>query len=147
MAREIFVDAGAWIALSNDKDTYHQAAKAIYPRLLKEYRKVLTTNLVVAEAYVNLRMTLGHRPAVSFLDSLRQSPRIQKVYSTPDLEQEAEKILRQYADQACTERSERNFSFTDAVSFALMRQRGIGEAFAFDRHFATAGFVLVPAAG
>lgn len=31
-----------------------------------------------------------------------------------------------------------------AVSFAVMRQRGIGAAFAFDRHFRTAGFDLVP---
>jgi predicted nucleic acid-binding protein len=139
MGREIFVDAGAWIALANDKDTHHQAAKAAYPRLLKEYRKLLTTNLVVAEAYVNLRMTLGHHPAMSFLDSLRQSPRIQKVCSTLELEQEAEQILRQYADQ--------DFSFADAVSFVLMQQRGIGEAFAFDQHFATAGFILVPAQG
>ncbi len=137
MTREIFVDTGAWIALANDRDTHHQAAKAVYPRLLSEYRKLVTTNLVVAEAYINLRMTLGHGPALIFLDSLRQSLRIQKAYSTPDLEQEAEQILRQYADQ--------DFSYTDAVSFALMRQRGIGEAFAFDQRFAIAGFVLVPA--
>lgn len=83
-----------------------------------------------------LRKALGHRAAVSFLESLRQSPRIQKIYSTLELEQEAEKILRQYADQS--------FSYTDAVSFTLMRQRSIGEAFAFDQHFVTAGFVVVP---
>jgi len=136
MIREIFVDAGAWIALSDTDDQHHQAAARAYPTLLNNYRRLITSNLVVAEAYVMLRRTLGHRPAVSFLDSLRQSPRIQKVYSTPDLEQEAEQILRRYDDQ--------DFSFADAVSFALMRQRGIGEAFAFDQHFATAGFILVP---
>ena len=139
MAREIFVDAGAWIALANDRDVHHQAAKAAYLRLLKEYQKLLTTNLVVAEVYVVLRKTLGHRPATTFLDSVRQSPRIQKVYSTAELEQEAEELLRRYADQ--------DFSYADAVSFALMRQRGLDEAFAFDRHFATAGFVLVPGLG
>jgi len=136
MAGEIFVDTGAWVALANDKDCFHEAAKAIYPRLLKEYRKLLTTNLIVAEVYVILRRGLGHRAAVSFLESLRQSPRLLKICSTPELEREAENLLQQYADQ--------DFSYTDAVSFALMRQRGLGEAFAFDQHFATAGFVMLP---
>ena len=83
-----------------------------------------------------LRRGLGHRAAVSFLESLRQSPRLLKICSTPELEREAEKLLQQYADQ--------DFSYTDAVSFALMRQRGLGEAFAFDQHFATAGSVMLP---
>jgi len=59
------------------------------------------------------------------------------VYSNPDIEAQAEAILRHYSDQ--------DFSYTDAVSFAVMRQRGIAEAFAFDNHFLTAGFTLVPA--
>lgn len=139
MTEEIFIDAGAWIALADADDEHHRAAADIYPSLIKNYRRLVTTNLVVAEAYAMSRKTLGHRAAMSFLDSLRQSPRIHKVCSTPDLEQEAERILGQYADQ--------DFSFTDAVSFALMRQRGIVEAFVFDHHFSTAGFILVPAPG
>jgi predicted nucleic acid-binding protein len=42
--------------------------------------------------------------------------------------------------------SDQDFSFTDAVSFAVMRQRRIGEALALDQHFATAGFDVVPGA-
>lgn len=137
MAREIFVDTGAWIALADADDEHHRAAAGIYPSLTQNYRRLVTSNLVVAETYVILRKALGHRAAITFLDILRESPRIHKVCSTLELEQEAERILRQYADQ--------DFSFTDAVSFALMRQRDIVEAFAFDRHFSTAGFVLVPA--
>jgi len=34
--------------------------------------------------------------------------------------------------------------FVDAVSFATMHREGVGEAFAFDRHFLTAGFTLLP---
>jgi len=136
VSQEIFVDAGAWIALADADDEHHQAAVKAYPTLFKRYQRLVTTNLVIAEAYVTLRKALGYRAAISFLESLRQSPRIQKIYSTPELEQEAEKILRQYADQ--------DFSYADAVSFTLMQQRGIGEAFAFDQHFATAGFVVVP---
>ena len=35
-------------------------------------------------------------------------------------------------------------SLVDCVSFEVMRRRGITRAFAFDRHFADAGFELVP---
>ena len=69
---------------------------------------------------------------------MRQTSRLTKVYSDAALEAEAEKLLRRYADQ--------DFSLTDAVSFAVMQQRGITKAFTFDGHFATAGFVAMPAA-
>jgi predicted nucleic acid-binding protein len=34
----------------------------------------------------------------------------------------------------------RDLSIVDAASFDVMRRRGISRAFAFDRHFAEAGF-------
>ena len=40
--------------------------------------------------------------------------------------------------------SDHPFSFVDGTSFALMRQQRIRFAFAFDTHFATAGFVRIP---
>ena len=43
-----------------------------------------------------------------------------------------EKNLKQYQDK--------RFSLTDCVSFALMQQRSIGTAFAFDVHFRQMGF-------
>ena len=137
MSRAIFVDASAWIAVANQGDTNHKVAAEVYPRLLANYQRLVTTNLVVVETYITLRHELGHRAAIAFLDSVRGSPRIERVFSTPALEQEAEVILRRYDDQ--------DFSYTDAVSFALMKARGIKEAFAFDKHFSTAGFQRVPA--
>ena len=137
MARELFVDTGAWVALADQDDKYHERAAREYPDLLKHYRRLVTTNLVVAEVYIILRKALGHAAALIFLESVKSSPRIEKVQSTEELEIEAEDILRRYSDQ--------DFSYTDAVSFALMRQRGIGTAFAFDKHFSIAGFSMVPA--
>jgi predicted nucleic acid-binding protein len=136
MAREIFVDAGAWIAIAYRGDENHAEAVAFYERLLWEKRPLVTTNLIVAEANVMIRRYSGHQAAIGFLDSIRQSSRLTRIYSDAALEVEGEKTLRRYADQ--------DFSLADAVSFAVMQQRGITEAFAFDGHFATAGFVVVP---
>jgi uncharacterized protein len=136
MKGEIFVDSGAWLALAHDRDQYHAKACRIYPRLLAESQRMVTTNLVVAECHALLLKYKGREVALLFIDTMKQSPRIEQVHSTAALEAEALELLRRYRDQ--------DFSYTDAVSFALMKQRGIQTAFAFDRHFAAAGFKLVP---
>lgn len=137
MESEVLVDAGAWIAISDTRDKHHTVASDLYKRLLTEHRILVTTNLVVAEAYIIIRRTGGHEPAMRFLRSIRESIRLRKVYSDAALEAEAEQILERFSDQ--------DFSLADAVSFVVMGDRGIAEAFAFDRHFVTAGFGLLPA--
>ena len=130
----LFVDTGAWYALVDNSDQYHVQAVKVYPELLSSYHHLTTTNLVIAETYILIRRAIGHQPAISFLANIAASPRIIKIYSDSVLEETAEDILRKYHDQ--------NFSYTDAVSFAVMRQYEIVQAFSFDRHFFTAGFVL-----
>lgn len=129
--RVVFVDTGAWVALADADDEYHARAASLYPDLLRRHLLV-THNLVIAETYILIRRALGHSEAFLFLEKISSSPRIQKVYSDQTLEAEAESILGKYKDQ--------DFSYTDAVSFALMAQMQIRQAFAFDHHFSTAGF-------
>ena len=134
--RTLFVDTGAWFSLADKSDQYHKRATSIYPGLLKDYHHLTTTNLIIAETYILIRRALGHQPAIAFLENIAASPRIIKIYSNSKMEEAAEVILRQYKDQ--------DFSYTDAVSFALMKHYGIEQAFSFDRHFTTAGFTLIP---
>jgi predicted nucleic acid-binding protein len=136
VSAELFVDASAWIALADADDHHHAAAARIYPDLLKNYRRLVTTNLVVAEAYILIRRELGHEAGMTFLNRIKASPRIETVYADAGLETQAAAILGRYQDQL--------FSYADAVSFALMQGCGIEEAFAFDKQFAVAGFSLVP---
>ena len=71
MSTEIFVDASAWIALADAGDKYHKQATAVYPTLLRRYRRLVTTSLVVAEAHILIRRELGHAAAMAFLTGLR----------------------------------------------------------------------------
>jgi uncharacterized protein len=64
---------------------------------------------------------------------LETTPRIHVERVSERLEQEALNWLRQH--------DEREYSFVDATSFALMRSLRINEALAFDGDFAAAGFV------
>lgn len=132
----LFVDTGAWFALADKSDQHHSQAVKVYPNLLSSCHHLTTTNLVIAETYVLIRRAIGHQPAISFLENIAASPRVIKIYSDSALEEAAEDILRKYQDQ--------DLSYTDAVSFAVMKQYEIIQAFSFDQHFVTAGFTLTP---
>ena len=134
--QEIFVDSGAWLALADKRDQYHGRATAVYPQLLGQSNRLITTNLVVAESYNLIRRRLGYEPGMRFLQSLRQSSRLERVYADMELEIAGEAILQQYNDQ--------KFSLVDAISFALMQHRGIQQTFAFDSHFQVMGFEMLP---
>ena len=74
----------------------------------------------------------GHRNAVAYWDLLEGSERIRLDRVSEALEREAIVWLRRH--------DERDYSFVDATSFALMRSLRIREALAFDGDFAAAGF-------
>jgi len=64
-------------------------------------------------------------------------PQMLVVRSNADLERAAiTEWLERYDDQ--------DFSFADAVSFAVMAERRIQGALTLDRHFGAAGFRMVP---
>jgi predicted nucleic acid-binding protein len=129
----IFVDTSFWVALRNRRDGNHAPAE----QLLKQRASMglLTTNHVRGETWTYLRRRAGHRAAVDFLEVVERSPRIRVTYVGEDLETEALRWLRR--------RDDREYSFVDATSFALMRSLRITEALTFDQDFAAAGFVVV----
>lgn len=132
---ELFIDASAWLAIVEPDDNHHVEAANLLPRLLTNYQVLVTTNLVIAEAYILIRKRMGHAAAMQFLSETRDSPRLRRISSQAELENQAESILRQYHDQ--------DFSYADAVSFAVMRQRRITDVFTYDHHFQVLGFQMV----
>jgi hypothetical protein len=133
---DIFVDSSAWIALADKDDSHHKQAASNYPPIFKNHKTLITSNLVVAETYIVLLKELGHKAAIEFLERIKASPRILKIFSNENIEAEAEGILVKYVDQ--------EFSYVDAVSFVIMKRQKIGRAFCFDKHFVTAGFMNIP---
>jgi uncharacterized protein len=139
MKQELFVDTGGFYALQVPNDRWHSAAVSTLQEALASKRLLITSNQVVGETYTLLLKTHGHRAAWKFRDTLSLSTRLEIVWIDELVEKEAWALLKKYSDQA--------FSFVDGTSFALMRQRRIKHAFAFDAHFAAAGFTRVPVDG
>jgi predicted nucleic acid-binding protein len=94
---------------------------------------VITSDDVRGETWTFIRRKGSHRDAVAFIDLLESSGRVSVEPVTPDDQEVALTWLRRH--------DEREYSFVDATSFAVMRRRRIREAFAFDGDFAAAGFV------
>jgi len=130
----IFVDTGAFLARYLVRDQHHADARRGWGRAGKE--KLFTTNLVLAETFTLLARWAGGEFAAARARSVCSSERLEILRPGPAEEQQAIELLGKYADQIA--------SFTDCVSFVLMRKRGIERAFTFDRHFASAGFRLWP---
>jgi predicted nucleic acid-binding protein len=126
----IFVDTSFWAATIAANDANHEQAT----RLAREASdRLVTSNHVRGETWTFLNRRHGHASAVAFVDALSRTPRLRVEFVSRDLEDEALRWLRQ--------RDEREYSFVDATSFALMGSLRIREALAFDGDFAAAGFV------
>lgn len=134
-----FADTSWWVAWTLPGDGRHADALAMLSTI-GATEQVLTTNLVVGETWTFLRRGASHATAVAFVDRVevlvgRQKLAVQPV--TADHEAGAWAWLRRH--------DERVYSFVDASSFEVMRQRRLREALAFDQDFAAAGFVEVRA--
>ena len=127
----IFVDTSFWAALTAKTDAWHEEATELFGGVGSV--RLLTSNHVRGETWTLLRRRRGFRSAVAFLDRLERTTALRLEFVSRDIEGEALRWLRQH--------DEREYSFVDATSFALMRSLRIHEALAFDGDFAAAGFV------
>lgn len=138
---EILVDTSFWcVAVLRGRNVLererHEEAGAALRQVIRGGKRLITTNLVLAETHQLLLIRDRRETALAFLTSF-PAPGTEVVPSTAELEAEAvSEWIEGYDDQ--------DFSLADAVSFALMKRRRIRRALTFDRHFAAAGFEMLP---
>ncbi len=134
--RRVFIDTGAFVALRNRAEREHEAARVALSALVSERVPLLTSNYVFAETYTALLVRVGREEAIEWGRRFHAGAAIELIRVDEVLEAEAWSILEAHADK--------QWSYVDAISFALMEREDIGEAFAFDRHFAQRGLTLIP---
>jgi uncharacterized protein len=127
-----FADTSFWFALQERRDRRHADATAL---VHAGVGRLCVSNHVVGETWTLLRRRAGHAAAVGFLDRLARLPEVELVHVDAATEADAWRWLRRH--------DEREYSFVDATSFALMRRRRLREALAFDGDFNAARFVEV----
>jgi predicted nucleic acid-binding protein len=137
--RQLFVDTSAWDALADSGDANHELALLFRNEIAGRCRLVVT-NYVLDELYTLLLMNVGYNCAVDFkrkLDALVHERVVQVVWVAEEIATEAWAVFEQF-------NVDKEWSFTDCVSYVVMKRRTITEVFAFDHHFAQMGFVCHP---
>ena len=131
-AAEVFVDSAGFLALWDASDEYHAAAVRLQEELVRKHRRFVTSEYVVDETVTLLLVRHSHRAAADFLDTVERSETLRLEWIGPERFHAASALFRRHADK--------EWSFTDCVSFMLMRELRIRDAFTTDHHFKQAGF-------
>ncbi|MGH2561748.1 MAG: type II toxin-antitoxin system VapC family toxin [Thermomicrobiales bacterium] len=135
-ATSAFVDTSAYFALANENEAFHSAAAAIAARLAEARTRLFTTDYIVAGTHAIVLRKIGLDAAARVLKELDSGSTVVVRVDEAD-EHRARWILARYDDK--------DFSLTDATSFAVMERLDISSAFTFDRQFAQYGFSVVAA--
>lgn len=131
----VFVDSGAWIALALSRDPLHAEARQLWNSLRETGTRLHTSIPVIIETFTFLERNANRDVALAWKYSI-YAPGMVRILPCElrDLEQSWEYFRR---------RDFYKLSAVDATSFAIMRRADIHAAYAFDHHFAVAGFRLV----
>ena len=127
----VFVDTSALLALLARSDRAHQRAVAVFESLRGREARLVTTSYVLVETYALIDRRLGREALTAFRSSF--APLLDVTWVDADLHERGLDRL---------ERAAAGLSLVDAVSLETIRDQGILEVFAFDRHFAREGLEL-----
>jgi predicted nucleic acid-binding protein len=128
----IFVDTSVWYSAYVEEEPDYEAAKVLIDT---PSGRLVTTDYVIDEL-LTLLVARGHRRIAKILGRLLWWEAICKIIwiEQSDVES-AWNVFESFDDK--------NWSFTDCVTYAVMKRLGISEAYALDEHFKQFGFVAV----
>jgi hypothetical protein len=127
------MDTAGLLALWDAGDEHHAAALRLQRELIRKRRHFLTTEYVADETITLLLVRHSHRAAIDFLDTIDRSEALRMEWIDPARFHAAAIVFRKHGDT--------QWSFTDCVSFAIMHELRIRDAFTTDHHFRQAGFI------
>jgi predicted nucleic acid-binding protein len=128
---KVLVDTSALYALLDEDDANHARAAAAFSRL--QGSELTAHAYVLVETLALVSRRLGWDAVARLVDGLLAVVEVVPVDAS----------VHDAALAAYREASSGQVSFVDRTSFAFMRANRIGQAFAFDVHFESAGFELV----
>jgi len=130
-----FVDTSFFKALIHDQDEFHSKSLSIWDNLKSEKASLVTTNYILDETFTLIRVRCGLKILQDFRDYLTAGSEYLKVIRVTVNDEGAawEFFTKDWS----------GLSYTDGVSFAVMKRLGISLVATFDNHFQKAGFKIL----
>ena len=129
----VFVDTVAWIALLNVSDVLHAQALEIMDSLRRKRTRFVTTEFVLLAVADALSAPSIRTQTVGFIEGLRRLSVLRIVPLNQELLTEGWSLYAQ--------RTDKDWGLTDCISFVVMNQEPLSQAFTSDHHFEQAGFI------
>ena len=127
------LDTSALYALLDADDRFHHAAAATFSHMPPDKTLMVTSSYVVLETLALIQSRLGLSAVMKWKTEFQGILEIVWI----------EKQLHDEGLTALVAANKPTISLTDWTSFLIMRERGIEQAFSFDRHFEQQGFHLL----
>ena len=132
----IYIDTGAFLARHLSKVQYHRQANTFWDVIQNRSEQCVTSNFVLDETFTLLGRRAGYSFAAQRAKNIYASESLDILRPSREDELEAIGFFEKYSDH--------RLSFTDCVSFILMKSKKIKRVFTFDHHFHLSGFQIYP---
>ena len=133
--KSVFIDSSFFKALLDADDDFYMQAIKIWKFFLQQSTPLVTTNYIIDETLTLIRNRCGLELALDFRSVLTEyASSIKLIRVTVDDDAGAWQWF---------EKDWSKLSYTDCVSFVVMKRFGITHVATFDEHFKRAGFTLV----
>lgn len=134
MVCKIFVDTSAFKAIVDDKDDFYFDSERIFEEIIESGCGLVTSNYIIDECATLVKVKSGLVKALFFREFLSKC--------VPTIDIHRVLIKDELEAWKWFKKDWSKLSFTDCVSFAMMKRLGIKKVFGFDKHFERAGFEL-----
>ena len=124
---KVFVDSSFFKAIIDKRDDFNKEANKIWVKLEKEKVILITSNYILDETFTLIRTKCGLKIVNAFRENLAESSKVLK-FVRITINDEAEAWNWFLNDWS-------KLSFTDCVSFAVMKRLKLTRAATFDQHF------------
>lgn len=130
----VFLDTSFFKAYIDAKDEFHTQAQAVWQKLKEENTFFVTSNYILIESFTLIKFRCGRKVVSGFRELLGESESFMKIVrvTIADEARAWDWFLLDWS----------KLSFTDCVSFALMKRLGLKRVATFDTHFERAGFEI-----
>ena len=132
MNKIYFVDTSYLVALLHKKDEWHKAAVYWRDEVIRNRIFLITTEYVLVELADGLSTLRFRKLAEGTIFAMQNSRDVKIIPASTELFNAGFSLYRN--------RSDKEWSLTDCTSFAFMKNHGLREVLATDKHFMQAGF-------